>query len=169
MNAHRRDILTGMAIGAVLGAACLAYLNDKLSAQQIDMGGDVQSYRAQAAAVEAAGQPWPIPDVCYSSCTIKADLARPYACLTPTSKLVFHAILEDYRRYSTEPARWYSQDVARALPLLPIGRDQECYETASGPNFPGRTYCIPRLASAHWMPRAVAEQLWPQCAGSVRP
>jgi len=111
-------------------------------ASTTDYGGYVHSYADAGRAIRASGQMWQIPRICYSACTVKADLARPYACLGRKSQLGFHAVLNGL--WVTDPRFIYSPDLAAALPG----------------ELPRAAHDVSR---AHWMPRDQALKFWKEC------
>jgi hypothetical protein len=125
-----------LGIGLFVGTLIGLYLASKATGRDRDWGGWVHEYAAAGDTIKASGVMWEIPRVCFSACTVKADRARPYACLGPKSQMGFHQQYDPTDGFTRPP---YSADLDYALPNP-----------------------LPRK-SGWWMPREVALKFWKEC------
>lgn len=137
---------------SIIAAMCAVSLS---GCATYEMGGDVAEHRLAGDRILTQRTMWEIPPVCFSACTIKADRARPYACLGPKSKLGFHSVQLYGGGRSTDPWAYYSADLASVvrMPILPLVYTQMA----------GRTFWNDDLSRAYWMPREIALKFWPEC------
>jgi hypothetical protein len=133
-------------------------------------GGYIYTFLQAARRIHEEPRPAIINGPCGSACTIFADFARPYVCITPRASFHFHMAYHEAPRFSLPPTPWTWGALLGAVHYETVYREPpQSPEITSWVYAHGGFPIAANIKDFLSMSAYEASRFWPMCDGIPHP